>query len=372
VGFLFHSVATVFCPDSDIAFGVCTAPLFVAVEQGIALAVAALGGALIALFAAGAADYLQRRKAALAALVVGSVMFLMRAHSGGPADGDLVLEALFAIGCGVLALYRVHVQLDPAWRQTKYEARKTARKAASKNASSESRNKKSRRSWGRAARQYRKTAQRGVPRLRASGRRHRRRLQPSLDPASPSPAIGKAAMAAFVLLGLWLVFMILGILFHNPQSIATEVLRSVENVFSWWMLTALLAMLLLAVEMAASAAVSPARHLRRLATNLLALIVTTLMMATNMQFSRFYASEYYQREYERVPSHAVRGDFSYPSILVPDSSSQSATWRNAHPSCGARRAVRFVSVLVTVPSIFCAAPGVGCITTSFCLHKMAT
>ena len=298
VGLLLHSVAMAFCPESEIVSGICTAPWFAWVERGITLTVAALAGAMVVLFAAAAAERAQRRTAAVAALVIGVVVAMLMAESSGPSDGGLLLEALVATCCGILALYRVHRQLDPRRQKARYEARKKSRKKSLKRSlkkSSVGKRKKKVRRW------------------------HRRRPQQSLDPGSPSPAIGKAAMAAYVLLGLWCVFMILMLVTHRPDGLETETLSRFEEMFAWWMLAALLMMLFLAVEMAGRAVVSPARHLRRLATDIIALIMVTLMMATNAQFSHLYSFQSWERRYAHVPSHTIRGDFSYPSMFDPGS-----------------------------------------------------
>lgn len=295
------------------------------------LTVAALAGCLVVLFAAAAAERSQRRTTAFVAFAFGTACAMLIVSTSGPSDtGSFLLEALMATGGGLLALYRVHLQLDPARQKARYEARKKVRKEASKaqgkaqgegenKAQTGSRNKKSGRGWGLAARRRRQTARRGVPRPRAFRRRHRRRPGMMLDPGSPSPAIGKAALTSLVLLVSWSIFMILVVVTHRMDSLETETLLRFEVMFGWWMLTALLAMLFLVVEMAARAAVSPARNFRRLATDLFALILVTLMLVSNAQFSRLYSIKHWERNYAYIPSHSIGGDFSYPSILAPGS-----------------------------------------------------
>jgi len=290
------------------------------VERGITLAAAATSGTLVVLFAAAAAERPQRRTAAVGAMVLGTVAAIIMVAVSGPAESDFLPEAMVTIGCAIWALYRVHRQLDSrglkARYQARYQARYLARRKAQKEEQRELRAGSRKKKSGRRRRQ---TARRGVPRPEAPSRRHRRRLQPSLDPGSPSSMMGKAAMAAFMLLGLWTIFMTIIFVTHHTESLETETLSRFEEMFAWWMLAAFLTILFLVVEMAGRAATSTRRNFRRLATDLFALIMVTLMMAINMQFSNLYSIKYWERHYAHVPSHTIGGDFSYPSILAPGS-----------------------------------------------------
>jgi hypothetical protein len=326
IGFTLHSVATAFCPEADMVSGMCYAPWFPWVERGIMLLSAALAGCFVVLFAAAAAERSQRRTAAFVAFAFGATCAMLIVSTSGPSDtGSFLLEALLATAGGLLALYRVHLHLDPARQKARYEAHKKARKEGSKTQAKaqgktqSASNTNSKRSWGLAARRRRQTAQRGVARAKAPRGRHRRRPGMMLDPGSPSPAIGKASMSALVLLGLWSVFMILVVVTHHTDSMETETLLRFEIMFGWWMLAALLTMLFLVVEMAGRGAVSPARNFRRLATDLFALILVTLMMVCNAQFSTLYSNKHWERNHARIPTHTIRGDFSYPAPLAPGS-----------------------------------------------------
>lgn len=303
VGLGLQWVATAFCSEPDVISGACSAAWFPWVERGITLIVAALTGALVVSLVAAVAERSQRRAAAAVALAFTIVFVLMMANTSGPSDGGFLLEALATTGCGIWALYRVHLRLDPAQQKARYKARK----------------KKSGSRWGLVTRRRKQTARRGVPRSKVVRARHRRRSRWMLDPGSPSPALGKAAMTALVLVSLWSVFMIIVFVTHNINGIETETLSRFGGMFNWWMLTAFLTMLFLVVEMAGRAAVSPARNFRRLASDLFALILVTLMLVCNGQFSRLYADEDWQRNYAHIPNHSIRGDFSYPSTLDPDS-----------------------------------------------------
>ena len=311
-GFLLYGVAITFSPEPDLVSGINTVPWFAWVERGIMLTAAALAGSLLVLFAVAAAERPQKRIAAWLAMAVGTAIALMMAANRGLVDGDLQLEAVVLVCSGMLALYRVHRQLNPKLQQARIQARSLARKEARKAAQMGNGNKQGGRRRGLFAR-------RAIPRLQAPSRHHRRRPPPQLDPGSPVPAIGKAGMASLVLLVLWVMFMIIMLVNHNPASLETETLLRFWEMFSWWMWAALLSMLFLLVELAGRAVTSPQRHLRRLSTDLFALILMTLMAATSGQFAQMYAVQHRDRLHAYIPSHAIGRDFSYPSLLAPGS-----------------------------------------------------
>lgn len=299
IGMILHSVASAFCPEADVVSGMCTAPWFSWVELGITLAAATLAGALVVLFAAAAADRPQRLTAAWAAMAVGTLIATMMAVSGGWEDRGLIPAALMAVAGGGLALHRVYRQLDPLREKARHLEQKRARKEAQAKGRKLSR------------RQRRHAAQRSVPRLKAMSRRDRRRRLESTGPEGF--ALGPAAMVCFVLLSVWSVFMMMGIVTHYPTGKTAHELLDSEEMFAWWALACFLGLTHLVVEMACRANARSGADLRRLATNLLALVTMTLAMAVNVEYSFFYGTMASHRLHDPIPRHAIRGDFSDPS-----------------------------------------------------------